>query len=81
MMWAKKPKSADFVSLNIPAPRVLNREQRSMELVLRYVERMLVHPMSMLDAEVLLTLIKAAQEGGGEHESVRVDCTASESGG
>ena len=64
VVWGKpKPEPAAPKHLCIPCPRMTEAEKR-LELVLCYVERMLGHPMSMMDARVLITLIRAANEEG-----------------
>lgn len=68
-MWGKpKSEPAAPIHLHIPCPRMTVAEKR-LELVLCYVERMLGHPMSMMDAEVLITLIEKTREGADRDES------------
>lgn len=63
-MWGKpKAEPATLLRARLPCPRAHSRE-RGLELVLRYIERMLGYPMSAMDAEVLVTLIRAANEEG-----------------
>ena len=63
-MWGKpKTEAPEVAQLRLQCPR-MPRKERSIELVLRYVDRMLGYPMSMLDAEVLVALIRAAGEEG-----------------
>lgn len=67
-MWGKKnTEPLSFTPLRLPAPR-MTRQERDIELVLRYVERLMGHTLSFLDAEVLVTLIKAVPKGGELHE-------------
>lgn len=65
-MWGK-PKSelAASMHLHIPCPRMTAAEKR-LKLVLYYVERMLGHPMSTMDAEVL---IEKTREEADQDES------------
>lgn len=67
-MWGKKnPEPLSFTPLHFPMPR-MTRQERDIELVLRYVERLMGRALSFLDAEVLVTLIKAVSEGGEQSE-------------
>ena len=67
-MWGKKnTEPLSFTPLRLPALR-MTRQERDIELVLRYVERLMGHTLSFLDAEVLVTLIKAVPKGGELHE-------------
>ena len=67
-MWGKKnTEPLSFTPLRPPALR-MTRQERDIELVLRYVERLMGHTLSFLDAEVLVTLIKAVPKGGELHE-------------
>lgn len=65
MRGQKNTKPYSFTPLHLPTPRATQQE-RSIELVLRYVERLLGHTLSLLDAAVLAALIKAVPEEGGE---------------
>lgn len=74
-MWGRKnTEPLSFTPLCFPAPRMTHQE-RGIELVLRYVERLMGHALSFLDAEVLVTLIKAVSEGGElcERENSQAD--------
>lgn len=80
MMWGK-PKTEPVAPLyaRLPCPR-MPRKERSIELVLRYVDRMLGYPMSTLDAEVLVALIRAVNEEGRCDDGVGTE-GAGEAGG
>ena len=64
-MWGKKPER--FGECYIPAPRLPRREP-GMETVLSFVERATGAKLSLIDAEVLVTLIKTLKREETEQD-------------
>lgn len=69
MFGKKQPESEFAVRHEFPVPRMTRREH-GLELVLRYVERILGHPLSSMDAEVLVALIEVAKDSETEDKEV-----------